>query len=161
VVPGSILKIEEDNYDPHTGEQRQVWGLAISAKRYALFLRDVDGNPILLRKDANSTANHWSEHGLGHLLNPTDPDDDDREWIAQVWLKIIRDALGLPTNALPFEKTPAVGRLTVSSPALMRPLASLNEGKPYSDQMKPFNFLLSCHIRPLGHPLGTVHPTFI
>lgn len=36
----------------------------------------------------------------------------------------------------------------------MRPLASLNEGKPYSDQIKPFNFLLSCHVRPLGHPLG-------
>jgi hypothetical protein len=39
-VPGSILKIVEDNFDPETKKQRQIWCLAISAKRYALFLKD-------------------------------------------------------------------------------------------------------------------------
>jgi hypothetical protein len=39
IVPGSILKIEDDNFDHVTKEQRQLWCLAISAKRYALFLR--------------------------------------------------------------------------------------------------------------------------
>lgn len=29
-----------------------------------------------------------------------------------------------------------------------------DEGKKYRDQIKPFNFLLSCHVRPLGHPVG-------
>jgi hypothetical protein len=48
-VPASILKIEGDNFDPVTGEQRQLWCLAISAKRYALFLRDDHGEPQLLR----------------------------------------------------------------------------------------------------------------
>ena len=52
-VPHSILKIEDDNYDPKTGKQRQLWCLAISAKRYALFLRDRDGEPELLRKGVN------------------------------------------------------------------------------------------------------------
>jgi hypothetical protein len=49
-VPTSILKLEDDNYDdPETREhQRQLHCLAISAKRYALFLRDERGNPILL-----------------------------------------------------------------------------------------------------------------
>src|SRR5262249_15302077 len=37
-VPGSILKIEDDNFDSQTGRQRQLYCLAISAKRYALFL---------------------------------------------------------------------------------------------------------------------------
>jgi hypothetical protein len=89
-VPGSILKIEDDNRDPTTGKQRQVHCLAISAKRYALFLRDERGNPVLLRTGVNNKDDRWSEHGLGHLLNPTDPQSDDREWIAHAWLTIIR-----------------------------------------------------------------------
>jgi hypothetical protein len=32
----------------------------------------------------NNDEDRWSEHGLGHLLNPTNPEDEDREWIAQV-----------------------------------------------------------------------------
>src|SRR6266478_227052 len=36
----------------------------------------------------------------------------------------------------------------------MRPLSKLNEGKLYRDQIKPFNFLLTCHVRQLGHPIG-------
>ena len=87
-VPGSILKIEDDNCDPKTKKQRQLYCLAISAKRYALFLRDDNGMPVLLRKNVNNKDDRWSEHGLGHLLNPTDPESADREWIAQVWFNI-------------------------------------------------------------------------
>jgi hypothetical protein len=36
----------------------------------------------------------------------------------------------------------------------MRALAALNEGKPYRDKIKPFNFLLTCHVKPFGHPTG-------
>ena len=153
-VPGSILKIEPDNFDPATGKQRQLWCVAISAKRYALFLRNEKGVPVLLRKGANNNEDRWSQHGLGHLLNPTDPESDDRDWIAQAWLGIVRRALGLPTQNLGFEHLPAVGRVTVSSPAVMRPLANLNEGKQYGDQIKPFNFLLTCYVQKLGHPIG-------
>jgi hypothetical protein len=109
----------------------------------------------LLRKDVNNKDDRWSEHGLGHLLNPTDPESQDREWIAQVWLGVIRRALGLTIQNPDFEHVPAVGRVTVSSPTVMRPLASLNEGKRYCDQIKPFNFLLTCHVKPLGHAIGT------
>ena len=42
-IPGSVLKIEDDNFDPKTGLQRQLWCLAISAKRYTLFVRDPHG----------------------------------------------------------------------------------------------------------------------
>lgn len=153
-VPGSILKIEPDNFDPATGKRRQLWCVAISAKRYALFLRDKKGFPVLLRKGANNNEDRWSQHGLGHLLNPTDPESDDRDWIAQAWLGIVRRAFGLPTQNLGFEDLPAVGRVTVSSPADMRPLARLNEGKQYCDQIKPFNFLLTCYVQKLGHPIG-------
>jgi hypothetical protein len=152
-VPDSILKIEDDNYDPGTKKQRHIHCLAISAKRFAFFLKDGRNNPILLRKGLNNGEDRWSEHGLGHLLNPTEPESEDREWIATAWLNIIRRALGFPTAALGIESLPAVGQITVSSPALMKPLAELNKGKSYPDQIKPFNFLLTCHVRPLGHPL--------
>jgi hypothetical protein len=75
-------------------------------------------------------------------------------WIAQAWLAIVRRSLGLPTKRLGFEKRPAVGRITVSSPAVMKAFKTLNAGKPYAKQIKPFNFILSCHVRPLGHPIG-------
>ncbi len=151
-IPGSILKIEDDNFDPKNGNQRQLYCLAISAKRYALFLKNEDGEPILLRNGVNNKEDRWSEHGLGHLLNPTDPESEDREWIAQAWTNIIRRALDLPTENLGFENLPAVGRVTISSPAVMRPLANLNEGKRYPDQIKPYNFLKTCHVRPFGYP---------
>jgi hypothetical protein len=67
---------------------------------------------------------------------------------------IIRGVLGLPTTALGIESLPAVGQITVSSPAVMKPLTKLYEGKQYPDQIKPFNFLLTCHVRPLSHPPG-------
>jgi hypothetical protein len=53
-----------------------------------------------------------------------------------------------------FANLPAIGRITVSSPALMKCLDSLNAGKPYSEQIKPFNFLQTCHVAPFGHPDG-------
>ncbi len=148
----SILKIENDNYDPKTHAQRQLYCVAISAKRYALFLRNENGVPVLLRKGLNNKSDRWSLHGLGHLSNPTDPESENRDWISQVWLNIIQRALDLPTQIPSFENLPAVGRVTVSSPAVMQPLANLNNGKPYSERVKPFNFLLTCHVKQLGHP---------
>jgi len=175
-IPGSILKIENDNFDPLTRKQRQLYCIAISAKRYALFLRE-NGKPVLLRAscpfcgrknkpgahecvkckkpiEINNDEDRWSEHGLGHLLNPTDPENDDRDWIAQIWQNIILRTLGRTTQPLVFEKFPAVGRITISSPAVVRPLSNLNNGKSYPDRIKPFNFLLTCHVSPLGHPIG-------
>jgi hypothetical protein len=96
----------------------------------------------------------WSEHGLGHLLNPSDPTSEDRSWIAQAWLGIVRRSLRLKTEPLPFADRVALGQNTVSSPGVLRPLAKLNASKPYAQQVKPFNFILSCHIAPYGHPIG-------
>ena len=56
------------------GEQRKLSVFAISAKRYALFTWEADGC-IRIAK--------YSEHGLGHLLAPNDPDDESGDWIAE------------------------------------------------------------------------------
>src|SRR5258708_7038445 len=63
-------------------------------------------------------------------------------------------AFGRKVKELPFAHLPAIGRTTVSSPFLMKSLESLNAGKPYGDQIKPFNFLLTSHVSAFGHPLG-------
>ncbi|MGH9682860.1 MAG: DNA polymerase [Candidatus Acidiferrales bacterium] len=152
-IPGSILKIEEDNFDPKTHRQRQLYCLAISAKRYALFLLNRKREPVLLERGVNNRKDRWSEHGLGHLLNPSNPDSEDRDWIGQSWLMLIRRSLALTTKRHRFETLPAIGRITLSSPLVMRPFIAFNTGKPYADQIKPFNFLLTCHVAPLGHPV--------
>jgi hypothetical protein len=154
VVNGSVLKMEEDNFDPKTGKQRQLHCLAISAKRYALFLIPKNGEPALLRAGINNSKDRWSRHGLGHLLNPADPEASDRNWTCAVWNTIIRRAMNMPVEKLDFAKLPAIGRITVSSPARMKCLESLNIGNPYSEQIKPFNFLQTCHVSPFGHPEG-------
>jgi hypothetical protein len=81
LVGGSILELEEWNFDAHTGKRRQLHCYAISAKRYVLY-NLVDGRP-LLRK--------WSEHGLGHLLNPLNADAEDRDLARHVWQEILGD----------------------------------------------------------------------
>jgi hypothetical protein len=154
IIPGSVLKIENDNYDPRTGKQRQLHCFAISAKRYALFLWPENGEPVLLREKVNNKKDRWSRHGLGHLLNPTDTEASDRNWTAAVWQMIIRKGCGLKTTALSFAHLPAIGRTTVSSPFLMKSFEALNAGKSYAEQIKPFNFLLTAHVIPFGHPPG-------
>jgi hypothetical protein len=41
-----------------------------------------------LNERGESELLKWSAHGLGHLLNPTDPDGEDRAWMRQVWAGI-------------------------------------------------------------------------
>jgi hypothetical protein len=140
-IRGSILKVEDDNFDPSTRQQLQVHCYAISAKRDALFLRNDHGSPALLRKGSNNKSDRWSRHGLGHLLNPADPESTDRAWIAQVWTNLIRRALDLPTIDLDFDSLPAVGRITISSPAVMRALRDFNAVKNTAIKS---NRLISC-----------------
>jgi hypothetical protein len=46
-----------------------------------------------------------------------------------------------------------MGRVPITSPTAMRSLARLNRGKKYHNRIKPFDFLLSCHVKPFGYPL--------
>jgi hypothetical protein len=153
-VPGSVLKLEPENRDPVTEERRQLWCYALSAKRYALFNLDDDGRPQL-RKN--------SEHGLGHLLNPTDlPDieedaeeDEEREaWMRTLWEGIVTVAMGHRYSWPEWLDRPALGRITASSPEMLRPFKTYNRGKPYAQQVKPYNFLLTAFVRRFGHPDG-------
>jgi hypothetical protein len=127
-VPGSILKHE---LDAHC--------YAVAAKRYALFRYDQDGRPRLVPDEEHQPCSH----GLGHLINPTDPDRNDRDWIVQFWEHHLTQQLaGQRPSTLDWLERPALGKIAVTSPATWRQLAHYNRGKPYRDQIKPFGFLL-------------------
>jgi hypothetical protein len=153
-VRDSLLKLEQENRDPVTGERRQLGCYAISAKRYCLFNLTEDGRPVLRKH---------SEHGLGHLLDPTNPpdtadaDEEDAErtdWMRTLWEGLVTEALGHDHAWPDWLDRPALGRLAATSPEMLRPFATWNAGKPYAGQVKPFNFLLTAYVRPLGHPEG-------
>src|SRR5205823_6179479 len=88
----------------------------------------------------------------GHLLNPTDPESDDRDWIGDAWRWILGQELGLPVAAPAWLNQPALTRITVSSQTMMRPFTAWNDGSAYVEQIKPANFLLAAQAEPLRNP---------
>ncbi|MBV5262185.1 hypothetical protein FLX56_27740 [Synechococcus moorigangaii CMS01] len=152
--PGSILQMEDVNFDPVAGELIPLFCLAISAKRYALFNIDAEGHPIIRKASA---------HGLGHLMDPYGNDDPApgipppvcdlskigvKRWQYDLWYHIIKSALDGHPNQVrlgyhPKLSEPALMRYGATSPALLRWMGKYNEGKAYSDQVKPFGFMVA------------------
>lgn len=63
-------------------------------------------------------------------------------------------ALGLPLPKLDFLSVPALSRLSITSPHVLRPIATAQSGPPFEDRIRPTNFLLSATIAECGHPVG-------
>jgi len=146
IVPGSLLKLEDENFEERTRSQRrQLYGCFISAKRSALYNLQVNSE-MSLRK--------CSEHGLGHLLNPTNPEDQSRKWIEEIWRQIILEELDRPAQRPPWFDCPAISQQTISSPRLLKPFLKEKKRKAYADRMKPMNFLITAQVARFGHPAG-------
>lgn len=60
---------------------------------------------------------------------------------------------GLPFTWPAWVDRPAMSRLSASSPHLLKTL-SRNQNDTYAASVKPFNFLISPRVAPLGHPPG-------
>jgi hypothetical protein len=152
-VPGTILRRVDDG---------RRTAFAISAKRYVIYdpdglasyCRAVEaGQPSSLR-DSGAILKR-SEHGLGHLLNPLHPNDvDDRDWIDELWTVILALNAGLPVPWPDWIDRPALSRYTVSSPHLWEPFKTWNQGKPWAEQVKPFNFMLVAHVARGDRPIN-------
>jgi hypothetical protein len=142
-VPGSILRIEDVNFESTGGARRELWAYVISAKRYALFTIGADGHLEILE---------GKEHGLGQLLNPIDPELEDREWIRQVWEGLVREAMGESRFNPTWGETPAMMKSAVTTPVLLDRFYWLNRRKTYEGRVKPFNFLLSAIVNPIDYP---------
>ena len=148
-VPDRILKIEKENF--RNGKREPLYAYCISAKRYALLNINPDGS-IELRK--------CSEHGLGHLLHPLDPDDepvkrdDAPEWIKSFWRILILRELGEEPELPPWIDRPALSRVSATSPEIVRRLNQYRKRAPYADQVKPAGFVLAAHVKQMGFPEG-------
>jgi hypothetical protein len=130
IVPGSILNIEEVNFDS-TGKQRQLYGYGISAKRYDLFTQE--GSKIRIVKA--------SEHGLGMYFRPKEGRDKECDvplWIKESWEWIHNRANGIRCTKPDWFKVPVMRRVAITTPNVMAALRRLNR-----DQARPYNFALS------------------
>jgi hypothetical protein len=90
-----------------------------------------------------------SEHGLGHLLSPLGPKDKSKRWRDEGWEWV----MGLSQEPSWFV-LPAVSRISVSSPHVLRAFDGFNAHRSRDEQIRPFNFCLSAHVAPFGHPEG-------
>ena len=150
----SILEIEKQNFSKEKGRKGQLEPLycfAISAKRYALFNRDVEGKPIIRKASA---------HGLGHYSVPYGHEGESRDergsgvrlWEEDVWKQIISAALSDRPREVDYAfrsemLRPAHSRYGSTRPAVLNWFKRYNEGRPYAEQVKPFNFLLTFFTR--------------
>lgn len=134
-VPGSLLKDETGKTNEHT----QVWGYAISAKRYCLFTYD-NGRPVV--PDSIDGKDAFTQHGLGMYLDPSRPGRPGTGWIREAWQHIISQAHGETAGEPAYADVPAVSQVTVSTPAVMRSFRDWNRGKPYDAAVKPFSFVI-------------------
>lgn len=143
-VPGSVLEIERENFDTSTGDQLEIAAFAIAAKRYALLTRGTDGRPILLGRAGKLRR---SEHGLGHLQPPREkaPDAKDPGWQDEWWQHLLSTELGFDDPPPAWFTDMAAGRLTVTSPRDLATFKTYNNGRAYTEQVKPWNFLAMAH----------------
>jgi hypothetical protein len=56
---------------------------------------------------------------------------------------------------------PALSRITVSSPEILRLFGPWSAGEEYAGQVKPANFLLAAQVVPFGHPPGVDPARFL
>lgn len=146
-IVSDILKVEDCNY-ARNGTQHQLFGLAVSAKRYVVYTQKQKGKFEIIKP---------SEHGLGIVYVPdkrsryTPADCKDQEttyprWIVETWERLLSEHFKNekdPTNALIsrhlwFDELPAVMRVRITTPNVLKVLRKRNP-----EIAKPYNFVLS------------------
>jgi hypothetical protein len=131
----SLFKLEPENFDDDK-KLEPLWFYGISAKRYVLYnIRD--GKPFIRK---------YSSHGLGHLLNPfKDQSTENDDWHKQIWTDILDEIykrVDPDETANRYSSRYAISKMGVTSPHIIGRFKALNDGKPYCEQIKPFNFML-------------------
>lgn len=113
---------------------RQLWGVAVAAKRYALFEVVLDkGGKLVDIKIVNPKA-----HGIGFLYPPKDNPENWKKdaplWIYEMWDYIVRGFLGLKRNLPIWASLPQMMRFSVSTWNVLKMLGMW-------DGVRPQNFM--------------------
>ena len=120
----------------YTGETN-LRCLAISAKRYVLFVRTAAGRIRIVKA---------SESGLGAIIGRTEK-ETTRKLARRVWLYILSEEV--PMNANQRHEVQKLCRFTIplrrklplAQPDIFRRFATYNQRRAYAAQVKPFGFL--------------------
>jgi hypothetical protein len=103
-------------------------------------------------------------HRTGYLYRPKKEFDQqlkEHVWVREAWEWIIRRALALPCTEPSWFTLPAMMRIAITTPEVMKALQARQRGRPYPARVKPFNFVLSPLIDPDGGcPVGTTRDEF-
>lgn len=157
-----LFKLEDENFRLEdgkvTGEHQELFALAISAKRYVLFNVDGLGLPVPRKVLA---------HGLGHLMEPYPESEapdfippprcelEVKRWQYDLWYLIIRafqeghpDRIDL--SRIPQLNQPVRSRYSATTPQLLSWFRKFNKGKPFSQQVKCFNFMVALAVSKPG-----------
>ena len=101
---------------------------------------------------------------LDYLYRPKKEFDKrlkEHVWVMEAWEWIIRRALGVPCTEPSWFTVPAMMRIAITTPEVMKALHARQRGRPYPARVKPFNFVLSPLIDPDGGcPVGTTRDEF-
>ncbi|MCQ6963556.1 DNA polymerase [Methanolobus chelungpuianus] len=128
-----ILEIEDGMED--------IWFYGISSKRYCLFRRE--GNKIVIPEGKKL---FYKLHGLGHITNPFSLELKEGEhWHKRFWddiLKVHFHPEELIDVLETYDYYAVISNLTVSTGNILLRFKKMNEGKEFSEQIKPFNFML-------------------
>jgi hypothetical protein len=140
-VPGSILKVEKVNFDS-SGRPRDLFGFAVSAKRYVLYERTKSGVRVVDPK----------AHGLGYLYPPVQHQEGQEPWTSEAWTWMLEQRLGLRPTPPNWIHLPAMMRVVLSTPFV---LDRLNR------ETRPYNFLFCPLVDAVvGYPRGVDRDRF-
>jgi hypothetical protein len=156
VAPGiHILKREHDD------DVRQLWAYGIAAKRYALFRFRPDDSIEVLPGDGRK------EHGLGAFMRPatgrnraneydtdTEPEKGKREHVTELWRFLIERALGRNPIEPSWFDQPVMCKVALTSWVGYQLFRSMNDGRKYSDTIKPYSFVMSPVLNDIAVKLG-------
>lgn len=145
-----ILKIEDVNFEDANPNKpfRQLYGYAISSKRYALYSRS----------EGNIQIEKASGHGLGYLFAPKERRENEEEetpqWVIEAWNFLLRRELNLRAEEPPWLDLPAMMRMVVTTPNVFK------HQRP--EWLGPFNFFLFPIVSVLGgYPAGYDNSNFL
>ncbi len=128
---GSILEIKKDS------TKRQVYGFAVSSKRYALYSKPTE-EEIKIEKA--------SGHALGYLQPPDErpfnQEAEAEQWVVEAWEWTIKKFLEMPAKEPRWFDIPAVMPIKITTRNVMKPLQARERRTAYARRVKPFNFAL-------------------
>jgi hypothetical protein len=156
-----ICEVHGCNCEAKKRVRRQLWGLAIAAKRYALFEKVFNGRGKLVDiKIVNPKA-----HGIGFLYPPKDNPKNWKKdaplWVYEMWDYIVRGFVGLGRTLPEWSSLPQMMRFSVSTWNVLRMLGMWEDARPHNFMFMvmtsdKFSFVFDFENKPSKKPMVIV-----